>query len=283
MVQNTRGKVTFRWLGVAGIELQVDNAVLLVDPYVTRISFRQMWLGRVQPDRALVREKVPRGDFVLVTHAHFDHLLDVPEVVLHTGAAAYGSPNSCRLLAACGVPPEKVHPIGAGDRLQLGPFQVEMSAIGHGKAPGFGPGLLRAGLRPPLRARDYRMDTCLTFLITAGGQRLLTNPGERSEGARPAEVLFLYPSGDTARVQTLLQQVRPRVAIPLHWDDLNRPLSQPLRPLFAPPRLGWPPLRRIDLAVFREQVEQVDPSVTVLIPESFRPYELSPGAVSLQS
>ncbi len=50
----------------------------------------------------------PRCDFVLVTHAHWDHLMDVPDVVLNTGATALGSANTCQLLALLGVAPEPI-------------------------------------------------------------------------------------------------------------------------------------------------------------------------------
>ena len=95
----------------------------------------------------------------------------------------------------------------------------------------------------------------------------------RGEGARPAEVLFLYPGSSPALYQALLQ-VQPRLVIPIHWDNLYRSASRPERPFFELPRLAWPPLRRIDLAAFQRQVKQAAPAVGVLIPEVGRFYEL---------
>jgi len=39
-----------RWLGVAGIELRVNEQILVIDPFVTRPPFRRMWWGRVRSD-----------------------------------------------------------------------------------------------------------------------------------------------------------------------------------------------------------------------------------------
>jgi L-ascorbate metabolism protein UlaG (beta-lactamase superfamily) len=104
--------VAFRWLGVAGLELAAGGCTLLIDPYVTRIPFMRMWLGRVRPDRDLITRMFTRADAVLVSHAHFDHVMDVPDVVRNTGADAFGSPNACRLLSACGAGAERIHEIG---------------------------------------------------------------------------------------------------------------------------------------------------------------------------
>ena len=67
-----------RWLGVAGIELRVIEQILVIDPFVTRPPFRRMWLGRIRSDLVLAATTVPHGDFVLVSHTHWDHVMDVP-------------------------------------------------------------------------------------------------------------------------------------------------------------------------------------------------------------
>ena len=92
----------FRWLATAGIELRVHGRIVLIDPFFSRFPLWKMWFGRVCVDHDLVAVKIQSCDSVLVTHAHWDHIMDVPDVVHNTGALAYGSPNCCQLLAACG-------------------------------------------------------------------------------------------------------------------------------------------------------------------------------------
>jgi hypothetical protein len=269
----------FRWLGVGGIELRAGDQVILIDPYVTRFPLWRMAVGRVRPNRERIAAKIPRCDFVLVTHPHVDHLLDVPDVVRDMGAVALGSANTCRLLTVLGVPAAQVREIDVGDRLTLGNFRVDVLPAGHVTFWGWRPfsGPLPSDLRPPLRARDYRMDRCLGFLVDVGGHRLLHCPGV----AVPAEVLTVKPLGTRARYESLLRGVRPRVIVPVHWDDFGRPLSKPVRPILAPSGQTVPPLKRIDLAQFERMVEQIAPGTLVLIPEMFRAYELgelsSPG------
>jgi L-ascorbate metabolism protein UlaG (beta-lactamase superfamily) len=262
----------FRWLGVGGIELRAGDQILLIDPYLTRLSLWRLAVGRVRPNRDLVAARIPRCDFVLVTHPHVDHLLDVPDVLRNTGALALGSPNTCWLLGALGVPARQIREIDVGDRLTLGDFEIEVLPAGHTTFWGWLPfsGPLSSNLHPPLRARDYRMDRCFGYLVDADGARLLHCPGT---GA-PAGVLIVKPLETRARYKALLRQARPRVVIPVHWDDFCRPLSEPMRPTLAPSGQAVPPLKRIDLVQFEQMIEQIAPGTQVLIPQMFRAYDL---------
>lgn len=266
----------FRWLGVAGMELSTNEQSLLIDPFLTRPPFRRMWVGRVYANSSLVAATVPRGDFVLVTHAHWDHVMDVPEVIRHTGATAFGSPNTCQLLSLSGVSQECIHEIKVGDQFALGAFQIEVLPAEHGLVLGrpFASGPLARGLRLPLRMRDYRMDSCFSFLIMVGGLRFLDWSSERPEPAVPADVLLVKPQQEQPYYEALLHVVQPRVVIPMHWDDFMRPLSRPLRPMLKPPRLAFPPFSRVDLAGFRRLLKQIAPEMQVFIPDVLHLYEL---------
>ncbi len=270
--------VWFRWLGVAGIELCVGGRYLLIDPFVTRPPLRRVLAGRVDSNVALVAEKIPHGDDVVVTHSHWDHILDVPTVARQTGAAVYGSPNACRLLKICGVPEQRVHPLVAFARFTLGPYEIEALPAEHVRILGWPvfAGTVGTGLRPPLRLRDYRMDDDFSMLVESSGYRLLDWSSERVEHAAPADVLFVKPhTSGHAFFAALLDAARPRLVIPIHWDDFLRPLSRPMRASFGPPRWSVPPLRRVDLAVFQRLIEDLAPATRVFVPEIFRRYELS--------
>jgi L-ascorbate metabolism protein UlaG (beta-lactamase superfamily) len=58
---------------------------LLIDPYFSRVDLLRVALGsRIQPNASRIndglRHLTPQPDAILVTHGHFDHLLDVPVV-----------------------------------------------------------------------------------------------------------------------------------------------------------------------------------------------------------
>ena len=264
--------ISFRWLGVGGVELSAGGQVLVVDPFFTRPRFSALWGRRVIPNRSMVAGHLAWADFVLVTHAHYDHLMDVPEVLRSRGAVAYASPNACRILAAEGIPPGQIHEIGAGAKLELGEFKIEAGLGVHGPTP-----LdviinrpLAARLEPPLRLWDYRMDTCLSFFIQVNGLRV-----QCGGQLNPADVLLINPNKAPEHYRPLLQAVQPRLVIPIHWDDFFSPLTRPLRPMLAPPRWAWPPFGKIDLARFKRMIEEMSPLASVLVPEIFYSYDLN--------
>jgi L-ascorbate metabolism protein UlaG (beta-lactamase superfamily) len=266
--------IGFRWLGVAGIELEMDGQILAIDPFFTRPPFWRLWLGRVTPNRELTLDKIRRCDFVLVSHAHYDHLMDVPDLAISAGAMVFGSANTCGLLRVCGVAQDQIHEVRGGHRFRLKDYTVEVLPAEHIRIPGFNPGPLPPNLQPPLRLRDYRMDSCYSFLIQTGDLRLLhcgnADPGP---GVR-ADVLFTSPARDRAYYESLLAVVRPKLLVPVHWDNLFRPLSRPLRPMLKPPAWAFPPLQFINLTRFKQMIGSIDPKVQVLIPEIFHSYDL---------
>ena len=136
-------------------------------------------------------------------------------------------------------------------------------------------GPLPRRLTPPLRARDYRMDRCYSYLIEGGGWRLLDWTNVGPEGAVPADVLFVAAAASAPYYEALLAAVRPRIVIPIHWDDFFRPLSKPIRPVLKPPARRWPFLQRMDLSAFERSIGRVAPGVKVLVPEIFRTYDLA--------
>jgi L-ascorbate metabolism protein UlaG (beta-lactamase superfamily) len=270
-----RSGIGFRWLGVAGVELTFAGRTLVVDPFFTRPSFLRLWVGRVRSDAALAQKYVPGADYLLVSHAHYDHLMDAPAVLEHTGASAYGSANACRLLALCGVAPHKINQIHPGDRLELEPFQVEVLPSEHLRLPMNPIGKLSPNLRLPLRLRDYRMDEAFSFCYTVNGLRVLDWRGELTSPAAPADILLVPPFGDEAYYAELLEQVQPRLVFPNHWDDFFRPLTRPIRPTLMPPSFRIPPTRRVNMDEFTRRIERLDNRVRVIIPEIFRQYDLN--------
>ena len=269
-----KSSVIIKWLGVAGVELKINDQVLLIDPYFTRFPFRKMWAGKVEPDHEVIVEKVKHCNHVLITHAHWDHIMDVPDVVRNTGAPAYGSANSCQLLEILGVSERKIREIHYGDLLRLKDFRVEVLKARHWESPPFLPGPLASNLKPPLRAKDYRMDNFLSFLIRAGDIYILTDTGAYPEDAVPADVLFVLAGMSREFYSSLLYIVQPKLIIAYHWDDLFRPLSKPIKPFLRHPRLKIPPIERIDLEKFGRLIGEIAPKTKVIIPEIFKPYDL---------
>jgi L-ascorbate metabolism protein UlaG (beta-lactamase superfamily) len=248
----------------------------VIDPYLTRFPVWRMGIGRVRPNSDLIATKIPRCDYVLVTHAHWDHILDVPDVARNTGARVFGSQNSCRLMLTCGVPESNIRQIKVGDRLTLGEFQVEVFSVEHVRTPCPLKGPVAPGLTLPLRAWDYRMDEMYCYRVSVDRYRLATDPGVDPEDGVAADVLFVHPYRKEGYYDVLLQRVRPRMVIPYHWDDFFRSLAKPLRPLpiLRLSRWAFPSLPHANSG-FKRMIENNRPGTSVLTPEIFRAYDVA--------
>jgi L-ascorbate metabolism protein UlaG (beta-lactamase superfamily) len=251
--------LAFRWLGVQGIELRCGEQTLAIDPFFTRPRLMDLLLRRrVRPNLELAQRLLPACNYILVTHSHYDHLMDVPGLALQTGASVFGSPNTGRILEQCGMPSSQFHLASPGDRFNLGPFEVEALATRHVHLPLVEPifnGPVALGLRPPLRLIDYRMDYSLGFAFRVEGLRILVCPGP---ARRPTDVLFAGVDWKPAWYRSMLAECQPHLFVPLHWDNFFRPLDQPLRELARPTGSNLNRLRRL--------AAEASPSPQFLIP-----------------
>ncbi|NLE45740.1 MAG: MBL fold metallo-hydrolase [Chloroflexi bacterium] len=270
-------EVRLRWLGVAGLEVAIDGQVLIIDPYLTRLPVWKVLRGRGRPDHQLVAAVIAECDYVLVTHPHWDHLMDVASVACRTGSYVYGSANACRLLTAQGVPAEQVREITAGVGLTLGSMSVDVIEAEHTALAGQSPltGSLPSELRCPPRITDYRMDSAFSFLIDAGRFRILDWTSASVRGAVPADVLCVQLFRSRDFFEGLLTMVQPRAVVPVHWDDFFRPLSRPIRPLLPVGiRCTLAGFHYTDLDRLRQIVAEVLPTACVVVPEVLLPYNL---------
>ena len=268
--------IHLRWLGVAGLELTIDGSILAFDPFFTRPSLWKVAFSRLQPKTDLMTGVLPRCDHILITHAHYDHLMDVPAIANATGARVYGSTNACRLLATLGVPPEQVQEIEPGDRLILGKIEIDVLQDEHRAIFGLqvASGSVGKDLTPPLRFSDFRMDGCYSFLLRVGERSLFLSSGLSSRHSSVVDLLCLAPFGKRRDFEMLLRRLQPKLVIPIHWDDFFRPLSEPLRMLPDPSNWRWPPFRKVDLKAFEVMVSEVVPEAEVLIPQILETYDV---------
>jgi len=265
-----RGGLSFRWLGVAGVEIKSGEHILAIDPFFTRPPLSKLLTGqRVPSDHRLAAENLAACNFILVTHAHWDHLMDVAEVVRNTGAVACGSTNTCKVLAAAGVPPDHIRLIEVGSQVRLLDFSVQVLPGRHIRTPldGLINGVVHENLSAPLRLSDYKMDSCFSLLVSCGKTRILFGncPAQ-------ADILFINPNDLAGFYLPFIKTVKARVVVPIHWDNFFLPLNQPLRPMLNFPAWLYPYLRRKTLGDFKRLVETGCAPTRVIIPTIFNQF-----------
>lgn len=111
------------------------TTVVLIDPYLSR-------LRRVTPNddvlpgdtRKLFNrdDAITKADYIILTHTHSDHGLDLPYIALKTGAMVIGRDSTCTVARAYGVPHNKLVSVKGGEDLQLGPISIRVIPSLHG-------------------------------------------------------------------------------------------------------------------------------------------------------
>jgi len=85
--------ITLDWLGCATFRVTIDETVIFLDAYMDRVPSA--------PPVGLSTREVDRADYILVGHAHFDHIAGAEVIAKHTGAKIIGSFESiCERLSA---------------------------------------------------------------------------------------------------------------------------------------------------------------------------------------
>ncbi|MEU7526848.1 MBL fold metallo-hydrolase [Saccharothrix sp. NPDC042600] len=276
-----RSGVWLRWLGVAGWELTFAGRRVVIDPYLTRLPVFGADGGFIEDYPLTVRKDLvdrhlaEKPELVLVSHGHYDHMLEAPYLVEKHGSRVIGTETHRNLLLAQGVPAANITLASGGEHLDFHGFTVQAFRGLHsvfGNYGTFAPGTLTAVPRRPETIADLVEGGTLAYLVDVGGFSVLFLSGtanfiEREVAGLRPDVLVLGMSGHanvfdyTARA---LRATRPRVVVPSHHDDMVTQLDDPK----LPPRGN--PAAAAELA---DTARRIGLATRVLDPEILRWYE----------
>jgi hypothetical protein len=265
--------VRFRWLGVGGVELECDGIRIVIDPFLTRPPMRYLLAGRPRTDRMLMDRRLPKCQAIFVTHAHYDHMMDVPSLAMRDGAAVYGSENVCQIAAAYGVDSGHLHVVESGGEAIVGRFQIRSWEGRHGRIFGMVPyrGALSHRLCPPLPLADFRMDRMFSYEVIVDGTHILFWNRPDALGAVRADILFMMPQLLDERLQRLLQKTETKKIIPIHWDNFFSPADSTPQEFLMP---GSWPFRSAHVDRFVQRVRMFAPNTEVIRPKMFEYFEI---------
>jgi L-ascorbate metabolism protein UlaG (beta-lactamase superfamily) len=230
------------WLGVSGYRLGYEGRTLFIDPYLSRVPFRDLALRRpARPDPvALERFAGASGEVVgvLVGHTHFDHAVDAPAISRRFGCQAYGSRSLVNLMGLHGLA-ERAVEVEPYRIYELGPFEVSFTPSVHSK--------LLLGLAVPydgeltcehldsLSPSAYRCGQVWGISIAVAGVRFYhQGSANLLDDAIRERDIDVFLAGIAGRSFTddywrrILPRLNPRTVVPTHYDNFFRPLGQRL-------------------------------------------------------
>ncbi len=234
------GTVRVTYLGVNGYQFEASGHVLLVDPYFTRAGLTAVALQqRIQPNEARIASGLqrirPRADAVLVTHAHFDHLLDVPEIMRRTHARLVGGITAANLTISCGVDRNRCLVVLPNSTRVIGPWRIRVLPAAHDRILGWLPfrGTKTQPGTCPAKASDWRLGEPMAFLIEANGKRIYVDSGGTPDVLPPAQIapvdlaiLGVALPDSRKRFRAAIERLRPTYVLPSHQDDMFAPVER---------------------------------------------------------
>jgi L-ascorbate metabolism protein UlaG (beta-lactamase superfamily) len=291
------GQTTFEYLGAAGWRITDGTTVILIDPYLSRIlgpppplappytplpgDTRQVygWNDIAVPDVAAIDTHVSRADYILVTHTHYDHVLDVPHIVLKTHCTVIGTESTENVMRAYSVPEGQLITVRGGEDYDFGVFSVRVIPSLHSPLDHkhyFSSETAPAGMKAPLTLLQMHPEGgTLAYLIRFQGHKILVFGGmnyiEREiEGLQP-DVVLVGAAGSrkesydyTGRLLRALHF--PPLVLPTHWDNF-----------FAPYEVSQKSSEDA-LQSFLQEVRAASPNTKVVVPKYFEPIPLQPAA-----
>lgn len=286
--------LTFRYFGAAGWELSAasegsaDTVVILVDPYLTRAKYGNPtgWdpndtrpsytrTDTLFSDTDVIDAQIDRADFILVHHAHPDHVMDVPYIAHKTGAVVIGHETTINIMRAYGVPDSQLITVRGGEDYDFGDVSIRVIPSLHSPLNDkryYQSDVVEEGATRPLRINQLVEGGSLMFLVRIAGHQVITmgsmNFIEREiEGLRPDIALVgaapshLEIHEYTPRLLRLLGF--PGVVMPTHADNFRVPYGS----AFAV-RTEW-------IEAFSKEVRTAAPDTRLILPQHLEPIRLS--------
>jgi len=246
------------WFGTAGFKIESGGRTLLIDPYFTRNR-------GAFPKQALKPSDIHRADLILITHGHFDHIFDVPEIASKTNAAVYCGRGVDQTLIQKGLKAGRIHRVIKDgqtfdfDGLKIQAFfsrhiqfdrwlMIRTLCRMHINLPRYLP-LLRG--YPEGQVLSWRISLEEKVLHHFGSAGASTSELERL-GRQALDVLLVPMQGHTHITRIAHRHVvrlAPKIVIPHHQDNFFPPIST-----------------LVNTEPFVKKVQASHPDITVLIP-----------------
>jgi L-ascorbate metabolism protein UlaG (beta-lactamase superfamily) len=204
----------------------------------------------------VVRKHIKRADYIILTHSHWDHLADVPEIAKYTDAVIAGSETTLNICRHFKIAQSRLRLYENHQPIQLGKFTLTPIRSKHKEPVGY-PGRYDEVPEKIETVADYVEGGTWALHVTGGGHSFL-NVGSANlidDELREIKCDYLLTSiaGRAPDYLTrLLKCVRADILIPTHWDNFfGRPVENPGE--------------RVSLGDFQQEMSRIAPAQKVEI------------------
>ena len=224
---------------------------------------------------AAIDAHIQQADFVLVTHTHYDHILDVPHIALKTRATVIGTESTENVMRAYRVPEEQLITVRGGEDYQFQGFSLRVIPSIHSPLDHkhyFSSATAPPGMKAPLTLEQIHPEGgTLAYLIRFPEHQILAFGGnnyiERELVGLEPDVVLMGAGASRNEIYDytgrLMRDLHyPAVALPTHWDNFLVPYEASQQPALEA------------LQSFLEEIAISSPKTKVIVPKYFQPIPL---------
>lgn len=235
-----------RFFGVTTIQIDDGETAIMIDGFFSRPGLAQLLFMKIEPNEASIDsalEKVPNLAAVLVAHSHYDHAMDSAVVAQRKKAVLFGTNSTANIGHGYPkLPSGQIKIPKHGEIWPFGRFSIQFLESPHSPDLYY-PGEIAQPLKSPALVGDYREGRNFSFVLRHQLGTILIHPSANYSPCLykdvKADVVFLSigllgKQSEAFRREYWQQVVRAtgaKLVIPIHWDDLTRPLDKPLLPM----------------------------------------------------
>jgi len=236
-------KVSVKWLGTAGLYITDNDSSFMIDPFFSRYGLLPIALKLPlkpkikQINSALKMFNITKCDGILVSHSHFDHSFDVPEISKKFQCNIFGARSTAMIARGANITENFIQEIEYNDTISIGNFKINFLESVHGpalfnKIPY--PGIINSPLKQPANASAYRLGKVFSMHITHSDGTNFVHHG--SAGYKDnmydninTDTIFLGIAGrgDTDNyIKNTVLKVKAKTLIPVHYDYFFKPVNK---------------------------------------------------------
>lgn len=215
-----------RWLACSCFEIELPGGVkIITDPFITGSA-----------NKNFSREEIEGADYILVTHTHYDHVMDLGYLAEKFNAKILvGMLSAYDLAAYFDLNPKHIHTVTDGQIFSFANCTIQtffgkhvdlpysLSRLGKELAEKNGlAGMERVNNNGSLEFVSYLITLKNNLRILFWGGKIVDEQYKRLQNCRPNLALMQIPGHSQTALAQFINYLGPQIVIPHHHDSLAK-------------------------------------------------------------